>query len=394
MKTACAFVFLLLLGVGSVGAQSLPEGRFRTGSFSWTPTLTLRDAGVDTNVFDEARDPKQDTIAVVAPAVQGHLETGLWTVKLAGNAEFVYFRRYTNERSINGHGSVRAEVGLSRFRPFVVVDALDTRERQNSEIDLRARRAQREFGGGTRIEAFSRTAFELSATRATVDFREGELFRGEDVAQRLNRSSTTVGGRMLVRLTPLTTFAVEGDAMRDEFTFRPDQNTDNLRFNAGFEFAPDAVIHGRAKVGIHEMTPNGTTAIGYRGLTAAFDIGYLLLGRTSFTGRISRDTAYSLEEQPYFLQTRYGVDVTHNLIGAFDLLGHYTHETLDYPGIPQRNLLDHLDEIARYGGGVAIRPSERTRVAFNYEFARRTSGESADLSFDRRRLYTTVTFGF
>jgi hypothetical protein len=326
--------------------------------------------------------------------VQGYFGNGLWTVDLAGNVEFVYFQRYTNERSINGHGGMRTEVALSRFHPFVIVDYLDTRERLNSEVNVRARRAQREFGAGTRFDAFSRTAFEVSARQATLDFRDGSEFQGEDIALRLNRTATAANARMLVKLTPLTTFAVDGDFVKDEFTFSPQQNTDNLRVNAGFEFAPDAIITGRAKVGFHEMTPAGTEAIGFRGLIASVDLGYVLLTRTRFDVRIARDTNYSLEEQPYFLQTFYGTEVTHNLAGSFDLLARYSRETLDYPGIPERNVFAHVDNVNRYGGGVAIRASDRLRIALNYEFTERLSGESAALSFDRRRMYTTVTYGF
>jgi hypothetical protein len=394
MKTVPAFVSVFLLSVAAAGAQTRPEGRFQTGSMSWTPTLTLRDAGVDTNVFDEARNPKSDTVAILSPAVQGYLQSGLWAVDFGGNVDFVYFRRYTSERSINGHALVRPELVLSRFRPFAIVDFLDTRERLNSEVDTRARREQWDIGFGTKITAFSRTTFELSAHRATLEFREDEVYRGEDIAQRLNRWATSANARMLVDLTPLTRFAVEGQVIRDEFTFRPEQNTDNLRVNAGFEFSPDAVIQGRAKVGFHEMKPSGTAAIGYRGMTLGLDLGYVLLGRTRFDVRMLRDTSYSLEEQPYFLQTLYGTEVVHNLAGPLDLTARVSRETLDYPGIPERNVLEHVDVVARYGGGFAIRASHRLRIAVTYEVAERTSGESADLSYDRRRVYTTVTYGF
>jgi hypothetical protein len=394
MKTACALASVFLLSVVAAGAQTRPEGRFQTGSISWTPTLTLRDAGVDNNVFDEPVNPKGDTVAIVSPAVQGHLQSGLWAVDFGGNVDFVYFQRYASERSINGHGLVRPELMLSRFRPFAVFDVLDTRERFNSEIDVRARRAQREVGFGTKIQAFSRTSFEVSMRRATLEFRDDEVYRGEEIAQRLNRSSTSATARMLVELTPLTRLALDGDVVKDEFTFRPDQNTDNLRVNAGFEFAPDALIQGRAKVGFHEMKPTGTAAIAFRGLTAGLDVGYVLLGRTRFDVRVLRDTSYSLEEQPYFLQTLYGAEVVHNLAGPFDLTARVSRETLDYPGIPDRNVLEHVDVVSRYGGGFAIRASQRLRIAVTYEVAERTSGESANLSYDRRRMYTTVTYGF
>ena len=390
MKTTLVFATLAALAATPVSAQ----GRFQTGAFSWTPTITLRDAGLDTNVFDEAANPKRDTVAVVTPEVNALLDTGVWALAMAGGADFVYFDRYTDERSVNRRASARLDVQLSRLRPFVGAGYLDTRERQNAEIDLRARRSERNVTLGTRIDMFSRVAFEASVRGADLDFRQGQVFRGEDLAERLNRESTSAAARVLVQVTPLTAFFVEGDLSRDRFVFRPQQDTGHTRVNAGLEFAPDAIIRGRAKVGYHDMTPKGTDAVRFQGVTASIDISYVLLSRTRFNVRASRDTTYSVEEQPYYLQTVYGGEVLHNVAGPLDVLGRYVREKLDYAAIERRNAAAHTDYLNRYGGGIAIRAAERFRVEVSYEFADRTSGESPSLSFDRRRMYTTVTYGF
>lgn len=387
-------VVLFLVSIVLCPAAAPAQARFQTGVFAWTPTITLRDAGFDTNVFDEARDPKRDTVAILTPRVDGLVETGTWSLAVSGHADFVYFEHYTNERSINRGTTGRLDLQLSRVRPFVAAGYLDTRERQNSEIDLRARRSERDVSAGARVQVLSRTAFEVSVRRADLNFREGQVFRAQDLAERLNRASTSAAGRMLVELSPLTTLNIEGTVSRDRFAHRPLQDTDNVRVTTGFEFAPDAIIRGRASLGYHQMAPRGPEALGFRGFIAGVDLSYVLLGRTRFDARVSRDTTYSLEQQPYFLQTVYGGEVTHNVIRPVDLIGRFTREWLDYPGIPERNLSPHLDHLNRYGGGVAIRPSERLRLSVNYEFAERVSGESVDLSFDRRRMYTVITYGF
>src|SRR4051812_2284439 len=46
------FLASAALLVGLVG-ETLAQERFQTGPVAWTPVITLRDAGVDTNMFDE-----------------------------------------------------------------------------------------------------------------------------------------------------------------------------------------------------------------------------------------------------------------------------------------------------------------------------------------------------
>jgi hypothetical protein len=387
-----AYAAIAALAVTSTPASA--QARFQTGAFAWTPTLTVRDAGTDTNVFDEPVNPKADTVATFAPQIAGKYDNGTWSLELNGGVDFVYFRRYADERSFNRRATGRFDLALSRVHPFAGAGYLNTRERQNAEIDLRARRSERDFLFGTRIETFSRTSFEVFARRADLTFEQGEVFRGEDLAQRLNRESTSAGGRALVQLTPLTTFVVESDLVRDRFVYRPTQDTDNTRVSVGFEFDPDAVIRGRARLGYRDMRPLGGEALGYEGLTASVDLSYVLLARTRFDARINRDATYSFEEQPYYVWTAYGGEVLHNVAGPLDLIGRYTRETLDYPGIPERNVAAHLDYVRRYGGGIAVRVATRLTISLNYEYAERDSGESPELSFNRRRVFTTVVYGF
>jgi len=388
---------LIVCAAAVLMGSALPasaQARFQTGAFGWTPTLTLSDAGLDTNVYHEARDPKRDTVAVLTPQVEGILNTGTWRLQLSGQADFVYFRRYARERSINVRTNARLEVPLARLRPFAGIGYGDTRERQNSEIDLRARRTDRHVTVGTRLQLLSRTAVELDARMADQTYEQGEIFRGIDLAGILNRESRTGTVRMLMDLTPLTRFTVDGALTQDRFTLRPARDTDNLRVNAGFEFSPDAIVRGRATVGYHRMEARGVEAFAFKGMTAAVDVGYVLLGRTRFDVRLDRDTMYSLDAQPYYLRTAYGGEVLHNLFGPVDLIGRYTRERLDYPGIPERRLHPHLDRVSRYGGALAIRAAERFRFTLNYEFHERLSEASAEYSFERRRVYTTVTYGF
>lgn len=391
MKT----VVLTLAAVLTISASTADaQGRFQTGNLSWTPVITLRDAGLDTNIFDESVDAKRDHLAVVSPEADGVLDLGSASVTMAGAAEFVYFRRYTDERSINRRGSARIDVPLSRIRPFGGIAYQATRERQNSEIDLRAWRSGREVTAGLGLSVTSRASLEFSGRRADARFEAGDVFRDVELATRLNRNTLAVSTRFRYDVTPLTSVVVDGEVSRDAFVLSPQYDGDNLRGSAGFIFSPDAVVKGRAMIGYHKLTPRGAASVGYEGLTAGVDIGYVLLGRTRVDVQVLRDTNYSFEAQPFYIRTTFGGEILHNLFGPVDVIARASRETLEYQDVPERLIVAHTTDVNRYGGAVAIRAAERMRLSINYEFVERLDASLPNRHYERTRFYTAVSYGF
>jgi hypothetical protein len=112
------------------------------GPLAWTPTLTLRDAGVDSNVFNspEAEIPKQDVTGTLTPAVDSVLTLGVMQLATQGRADFLYFERYTNERAINGRIAGRMQFPTTRVHPVLTGSWEHAKERNGNEIDIRAPR--------------------------------------------------------------------------------------------------------------------------------------------------------------------------------------------------------------------------------------------------------------
>lgn len=393
MTTRFALVLAVLV-VAPAGAGAQSDGRFRSGPLTWTPTLTLRDAGVDTNVYDEAIDPKRDTAFVVAPQVDGKISLAAFDLRFGGGSDFVYFQRYTQERSVNVRANGRLELKGTRVRPFVGVGFVDARERVNSEIDVRARHEENDIAAGIGIQVTPRAMLEAGGQFSRARFRQGEVFRGVDLAHRLNRDNTGATVRLKYELTPLTHVVADWQASRDRFVESPAFDADTQGGHVGVEFEPDAIIRGRATLGYTNIKPVGALSVGYEGFTTSVDLGYVLMGRTRFDVRVARDTSYSFESQPYFLRTMYGAEVLQNLFGPVDVIGRGSWEKLDYPGVAERLLPADALEVLRYGGAVAIRAGRRSSLTLNYEYSERTAGLVADRRYERHRLYTTVIYGF
>jgi hypothetical protein len=375
---------------------NMDTSRFVLGPLGWTPTLTLRDAGVDSNVFNSplTETAKQDVTGSLTPSVDSVLTLGVMQLATQGRADFLYFERYANERAINGRVSGRMQFPTTRVHPVLTGSWERARERTGNEIDIRAPRTEMAYSAGLGAQITPRSSLTVTGGLSDLRYDEGTKFRGLDLATRLNRQTVTANATFRGALTPLTKFVVALDGARDEFTAAASHNSDNLRGFAGLEFAADAIIRGRAGIGYHKMLPRGSDrSLNFSGWTSQAELSYTLLGRTRVTGRTSHDTSYSgLDNRPYYVSTVGGFEVTHNLVGPIDLEVRMSREILDYAATtfqPQR--IDFADAM---GGGVVIRLSMQTRIGFYYDDNHRHSSAGAAWKYTRQHVYTSVTYGF
>ena len=370
--------------------------RFVMGPLGWTPTLTLRDAGVDSNVFNSpaAETSKQDVTGTLTPAVDSVLTLGVMQLATQGRADFIYFERYTNERAINGRIAGRMQFPTTRVHPILTGSWEHAKERNGNEIDIRAPRTEMAYSVGLGAQITPRSSLTVTGGLSDLRYDEGVQFRGIDLSATLNRQTKTASATLRSTLSPLTRLVVILDGARDEFTTAASHNTDNLRGLAGLEFAADAVIRGRASVGYHKMLPRGSDpSLNFAGWTSLFDLSYTLLGRTRFTGRTSHDTSYSgIDNRPFYVSTIGGLEVTHNLVGPVDVELRGSREKLGYAATTfQPARTDYANTM---GGGLIVRLSMQSRIGFYYDDNQRRSSEGPIWEYSRRHIYTSVTYGF
>src|ERR1700752_4801782 len=73
--------------------------RFRFGPLRFTPGISFTNVGVDTNVFNDAVDPKRDRTANVGPGVTFWLNVGPSRFRGKSDARYLYFATYESQRS-------------------------------------------------------------------------------------------------------------------------------------------------------------------------------------------------------------------------------------------------------------------------------------------------------
>ena len=394
-----AFGFVIA-GGGTARAQTLPPdpvevGSLQVGPLALSPRFEVLNVGVDSNIFNEEDGPKEDFTTTMRPSLDGGLRLGRARLTYRTHVDIVYFQQYTDERALNRSAQGRAELRLARIVPYVSVGGATTRERPNSEIDLRAKRGTQSLGGGATVLLLSRTALVVGAERQTVRYGAGQQFGGEDLAIQLNNTRDTIETGFRLALTPLTTLAVVGSREQVRFEFSPERDSESIRFMNRFEFDPTAIITGTAAIGYRRFVPKSPALKEYNGLVAQVEVRYTMFGRTRVETRFTRDVEYSFQsDQPYYVTTGGLLTVTQQVGGPFDVQVVAGRERLRYQ--PRTDIdVDEpaLDTTSTIGGGVGYRLGHSARLGANVEFTDRESPRSGR-SYGRRRIFGSVTYRF
>lgn len=435
---AAVLALLAVLLMPTVGrAQDEPDpaakARMRIGPVAFTPTLST-NFGVDTNVFNEADSPDRDLVGNVQPHADAWLRLGRGRLSASGTVDFVYFRQFESERSVNTQNRVQLELVSPRIRPYASVSFVNTRQRLNYEIDTRARYVQRVVTAGVDVGLGARTRLGVAAGRGDFAFGEGERDVQADLRELLNRDTDTLTLSVRQRLTPLTTLVLSAQRAQEHFEFSPLRDNESFSVTPGVEFSPFALLNGSAFVGYRRFAPEGTIIPEYSGVTASVDLGYTLLGSTRFGMRANRDVAYSVEElQPYYVLTAFEGSVARRLTEAWEVLGSVGQQRLAYrrvqaagpavpggppapvppvpggppapvppvPGAPPDPIAPttgappdgRTDTVLTFLAGVRYWLGRDTRVGLNVDYFRRGS-EAKFREFRGMRVNSVVTYGF
>src|SRR5438093_134430 len=120
MRTVLFVCALVMAASCAFAQQDVPdpaaEAKIHLGPLALTPTLSLVNAGVDTNVFNEPPEagPKRDFTISFEPKTDWWLRMGR-TWFLGNVAEgLVYYNKYSSERSVNGSYKAGWLVPLTR----------------------------------------------------------------------------------------------------------------------------------------------------------------------------------------------------------------------------------------------------------------------------------------
>jgi hypothetical protein len=387
---------LLTCGASAArGQDAAPEesARFRFGPIRFTPGIEIRNVGVDTNIFNDAEDPKQDWVASFGPAVDYWLRGGRMRLSGRTGLQYDYFSEYTTQRAFGTENRARIEVLGNRVTPFI--DGLydNTRRRPSFEIDARARYRTDALTGGADVRVFSRTVLRFEAERGHVEYEQGQEFNGVDLGAALNRETTALRGSFRHALTPLTTFVVTGEERHDRFDISPERDADGFRILPGFDIKPGALISGRAAVGFAAFRTLDADAPDFHGVVAAAELNYAArASRVSL--QLVRDPTYSYEvTEPYYIYTDLGLQLTQRVTTNWDLMARGARQWLAYRQfLSEGTTSDRNDTGWRLGVGTGRWLGPTLRVGFDVDYLTRSS-PIPSRTYDGWRAGANIVYG-
>ena len=407
-KLTFALVLACGLPAAALAQSSSPEeidevrknARVHVGPFYLTPSVQLKEFGVDSNVFNAAGEQKSDFTVAFGPKLN------LW-VPMARRALFtttaatdiVWYAQYGSERSIDPQLNVRGEIYLQRITLFGENAFLNTRQRPNFEIDVRSRHVENNALAGVELALTPKFSEEVAGRRFDASYDADATFDGTSLQQTLNRMTT----RMLVtarhKATVLTTLAVRYENLRDRFEFSPSRDSRSYRVMPGVEFKPRALISGSAYVGYREFSPEaGNVLPEFSGIVAQLGLSYTLMGSTTVGVTYRRDLTYSYEaDQPFFIDGTVGASLRRALGPRFDILvsaDRHKYEYEDLLSVATVQLPQRIDTTWNYAASIGYRLSDNGRIGFGASYWTRESTTRQFRDYDNLRIGTTATYGF
>ena len=385
---AQGFSLAILVATSALAQDAHPraEAPIHIGPLYITPVLQLTRLGVDTNVFNSSSDPQSDFTVAGGPKIDVAVPLSRFLFTASTVTDFVYYRRFKNQRGLNFDLDLRAEARLGRLTTFFEDAFLNTRERPNFEIDVRARRRENEARAGLSIDIFRKLEVELAVSQGVTEYDGADLI-GASLAQTLNRDSLAANGSIRYTLTPLTSVALTGETKIERFAFSPSRDNESWSIVPGVEFHPRAIISGNADVGYRNVRGLDASLPSFAGLVASVDLSYRFLGSTVANFTASRNIDYSLELlDPYYVAEGFGSSVRRRLSKAFDMTvgtqwfaNRYRRFGL---GPPDSSLADRVDTIRNVSVALHRRLTRDTEIGLELSYWSRRTNRSTALGYD------------
>jgi hypothetical protein len=271
-------------------------GRFRVGPAYLTPKLVLKNAGVDTNVFNQRTGEIADTSVVLSPTVLAAWPVGR-RLRLTGegHVDLNYFRRQSRERSTDFGGEGRAEVDVGPFTLFGAGGGAQSRQRFSIDLDQRVLRHERWGSTGLTVTPTRRVTATVFGIGRVYEYAS-LVVGGVNVKQSLDRNELTGSAQLRYALTARTTLVGSADVIEDRFLHPARAATRvsrSYRYLGGFEFGEKAFLRGRLMAGIREF-PASPSAPPYRGPALATSVTVPLMHYGVGTLVAERDIYFAL----------------------------------------------------------------------------------------------------
>ncbi|HET9314315.1 MAG TPA: outer membrane beta-barrel protein [Vicinamibacteria bacterium] len=384
-------VGLLALAASASAQERKKPGRYKVGPLYVTPRLEVRNAGVDTNVFQTLTDEVRDTVLIVSPRLDGGMVVGR-RLRLSGYGllDLNYYRTQGNEGSTDFFGGGDAELDLGPFMLLGGGGGGQASQRFSIDIDERLLRQEKYAYGGIAWRARERLSFRVVGRTEVVKFAPGVFRLGGFVQEAMDRNTLSARGEVRYALTNRTALLASAEGFEDRFfsqpTDSPHRVRDSFRYLAGFEFERPALLSGRLLAGVRDFSgPLAQGSPSYTGPAILADLVLPIRNRARLHGSALRDVRHAsslvdiddLRYRNAFVASSYQGDMSFDL--PLELVGivsggfEEARYLLPYPFPDPHHLAKRTDHRWTAGAGLLRRFGDQVRVGGHVDWARRVS---------------------
>jgi opacity protein-like surface antigen len=387
----------LVCGARPAAAQAVEATRadapLQIGPLQLFPTLTLREIGTDSNVYN-GQVQREDFTYTVAPTVRTVLPIGQSSrLTTRGALDFRYFQTLKDQQSTSGSFNAQLDVGSGRVRPFGTAGLVRSHERGGYDLDRRAFSVGMQAKVGASVVLTPVTSLTGWLVRETTRFDRTEVFDGVMLSQELDRTTRGTATGLRFDLTPFTsvTSAIEVEKIR--FAHAPQRDANSFRFAPVVQLTKGAIIEGSASAGFRDFRPLDPRLAPYRGFVAAVTMSFTIRNATRVETQASRDVQFSYDDtQPLYLGAGGRVMVAQRVAGPFEVIALAGRQRLRYQTLDGLSFDGRREHVTNAGGGIGIRANEHLRFTLTLDREQRVSSSAQLRDYERRRVFGSVSF--
>lgn len=397
-------VALLLVAAPAAGQASRPPdaashpwktAKMNLGPIYFSPTFELSGVGVDNNVFNDEVAPKSDITGTLGMrSLMGvHIGDGL-ILQVTQNNQYIYYRRYRSERSIDGALNVVFELRNRFFRPWARWDSVKTSQRVGFEIDERAERKSPAFDFGADINAVFRLGISMAAKRNRIRFKDTEEYKGQNLSQVLDQQNDAYTGLVRYQITELSDIVVGADYQLDRFLKSPDRDNDSWIYYGGLRIKSGGTFTGSATVGYRQQLHKLKTIPDFNGVTTDVQMTVQPSEALKLDITGTRDMGYSyLIEYPFLIDEGATATFSSRFSEHFDVVLGGRAKMLRYDQTMTRERKPAHERTLVLGLGAGYFVGGATRLGLVFEHWQRQSPTDGR-SFHDNRLSSNYRFSF
>ncbi|HEY2798052.1 MAG TPA: outer membrane beta-barrel protein [Thermoanaerobaculia bacterium] len=365
----------------------MQAARFRLGPIRMIPTISVRDAGYDNNVFGTTENPVSDWSFTIRGGFRFIVPFGA-KVYLRASAlpEYTWYDKLEERRGWGGLYEATLLGFFNRMTAQLRAYDQETFATYSSEIPTRVLTRTQDASGGFEVELLKRLTFFAKAEGMRVRYDTNGQLPGDPV--NLNdRTDTSIRGGPRYYLTPEWSVSAAVEQTWSDFVNDPETRDNQSRaYLLGVQYTRPR-LYLNLSGGYRTGDPrDSSTFPAYSTGTGSFFASFFAIRWLELQAYGHRRVQYSLtSDNPYYFENRIGGAINLEVLGRVLLRGYGEAGPNQYPvGQAENGVVTHRrDQITLFGGGasmIVVRPVVLTALVTRTEYNSNIAGQDRTIT--------------